>query len=936
MSPRLALKLKRIIQRREFLKTAGQAAGVGTALGVSVDSLARAQRPVPGAGSGRGTAPVPAIAPGSVVIVQDPADPVASAPPSRWVVTEFLNRLQSHQIAGRVVQSLSMVTPGEICIVTSGPNLIPPVTLPAASQPPGTAESFTLSTASLGGRRVITAAGRDPRGLVYAMLELADRLDYSDTAAAAFALPRTVERPANRIRSVLRAFVSEVEDKPWFYDQSAWRDYLTMLVTHRFNRINLSFGIGYDFVSEIRDAYLHFSYPFLLNVPGYNVQVSISTPFGGKPTLLTDDERSRNLRALQFISAAAAERGLDFQLGLWTHAWDFHETPNASHRITGLTPATHAAYCRDALHALLVACPAITGVTLRTHGESGVPEQSYPFWKTVLSGITAVGRKIEIDQHAKGIDAQMIGLAQATGMPGTVSPKYWAEHMGLPYHQASIRPNEMPKPGESEKAGALMSLSNGSRNFMRYGYGDLLREDRKHAVLHRIWPGTQRLLLWGDPQMANAYGRASNFSGSDGVEWMEPLSFKGRKGSGLAGGRDAYAGVTPISVPDWEKYRYTYRVWGRGIYNPASTPDARKRFLRKAMGPAADACEEALALSSRILPTVTTAHLPSAANVSYWPEIYTNQSIVVENAKDVYGDTPSPRRFGTTSPLDPQLFCTIDKCADDLIKGERSASYSPLEVAAWLEDLARSSEAKLAEAETANGTTKTADQKRWAIDISIQNNLGKFFAAKFRAGVLYGIYTRSADPAALAAALNAYKRARDAWQVIADTANNIYRPDLTFGYAANLRGTWRDRLAAIDQDIADMAAAKATAPPITATAAIAGALATPQRATIALKHTPVSRYRAGTALAIEASLPPEVMGKLNLAYRHVNQAEKWETIAMEATANGFRAEIPAAYVASPYPLQYYFEVLPDGDTPTLYPGLPRDYSAQPYYLVRKG
>ena len=97
-------------------------------------------------------------------------------------------------------------------------------------------------------------------------------------------------------------------------------------------------------------------------------------------------------------------------------------------------------------------------------------------------------------------------------MPTTVSPKYWAEHMGLPYHQAAIRPTEMPKPGVADAKGALMSLSNGSRSFMRYGYGDLLRDDRKYSVLHRIWPGTQRLLLWGDPLMAAAYGRASSFS----------------------------------------------------------------------------------------------------------------------------------------------------------------------------------------------------------------------------------------------------------------------------------------------------------------------------------------------------------------------------------------------------------------------------------------
>ena len=205
-------------------------------------------------------------------------------------------------------------------------------------------------------------------------------------------------------------------------------------------------------------------------------------PPGGKPEVLTDDERERNLSLLQYISAAAVERGIDFQLGLWTHAWNFDTAPAPTHKITGVTAATHAAYCRDALHALLVACPAISGVTLRTHGESGVPEESYPFWKTVFSGISATGRKIEIDQHAKGIDDQMIGLAQSTGMPTTVSPKYWAEHMGLPYHQAAIRPNEMPKAG-ANASGALMALSNGSRNFLRYGYGDLLRDDRKYSLL---------------------------------------------------------------------------------------------------------------------------------------------------------------------------------------------------------------------------------------------------------------------------------------------------------------------------------------------------------------------------------------------------------------------------------------------------------------------
>ena len=140
------------------------------------------------------------------------------------------------------------------------------------------------------------------------------------------------------------------------------------------------------------------------------------------------------------------------------------------------------------------------------------------------------GRKVEIDMHAKGIDQGMIDLALATGMPVKVSPKFWAEHMGMPYHQADIRDQEMPKPDHRDSG--LMALSAGSRSFTRYGYADLMREDRRFDILWRIWPGTQRLLLWADPVFAAGYARAFQFCGSSGVEIMEPLSFKGRRGSG--------------------------------------------------------------------------------------------------------------------------------------------------------------------------------------------------------------------------------------------------------------------------------------------------------------------------------------------------------------------------------------------------------------------
>src|SRR6185312_4185860 len=108
--------------------------------------------------------------------------------------------------------------------------------------------------------------------------------------------------------------------------------------------------------------------------------------------------------------------------------------------------------------------------------------------------------------------------------------------------------------------------------------------------------------------------------------------------------------------------------------------------------------EAALASSTRILPIVTTAHLPSAANDTYMPEIYTNQAIADAELPSPYGDTPSPKVFGYVSPLDPQMFATIEESVGEVLDGNRSGKYSPCEVAHWLDALASSAEHHLAEA----------------------------------------------------------------------------------------------------------------------------------------------------------------------------------------------------------------------------------------------
>src|SRR5207248_7998620 len=123
-----------------------------------------------------------------------------------------------------------------------------------------------------------------------------------------------------------------------------------------------------------------------------------------------------------------------------------------------------------------------------------------------------------------------------------------------------------------------------------------------------------------------------------------------------------------------------------------------QRARRAELGEPDEPPEAALWRASRILPLVTTAHDPSAANNSYWPEMYTDMPLVDSHRPQPYGDTPAPKRFGTVSPLDPELFATLEECAAALLAGEPLPKYSPLEVADWLETLATGAGKRLAEA----------------------------------------------------------------------------------------------------------------------------------------------------------------------------------------------------------------------------------------------
>jgi hypothetical protein len=380
-------------------------------------------------------------------------------------------------------------------------------------------------------------------------------------------------------------------------------------------------------------------------------------------------------------------------------------------------------------------------------------------------------------------------------------------------------------------------------------------------------------------------------------------------------------------------------LWGRYLYNPDADPSFYHRYLKQQFGPAGPALETALAASSRILPLVTTAWCPSASNHEFWPEMFTHLTILPIVGKPLYGDNPAPHNVSAISPLDPQIFTTIGQHAENLISGKSDARYNTSEVIAWLEALVTTSTKGLAAARTAKfPKAHTPEFRRAEEDILILNGLGAYYANLFRAALLYSLYKQSHNPQEATDSYAAYIKARKAWADFSVRANSVYSSDVSYGSTPFRRGHWADRLPAIDTDIDKWK--QQIVSEIVPYVGLTPVEPSPTqrtplpalRPTFDAHHTPAASFHPGSDLRLTVATARPLGGEAILWYRHVNHGERWLSTPMDEHPGTYSAAIPAAYTASPYPLQYYFE-LHTATSATLHPPLNATLSNQPYYAV---
>jgi hypothetical protein len=305
--------------------------------------------------------------------------------------------------------------------------------------------------------------------------------------------------------------------------------------------------------------------------------------------------------------------------------------------------------------------------------------------------------------------------------------------------------------------------------------------------------------------------------------------------------------------------------------------------------------------------------------------MYTNMPIVEHGAPVPYGDTVVPKRLGTVSSLDPQLFSTIEEHAAELLAGQKSRKYSPSEVAEWLEHMTQQASHAIASAGKLT-SNKTPAFRRLEEDVWIQVGLGRFFSGQIRSALFFELYLKTGDPAAQQRAISTYQEARNAWAEMANRAAAIYQADVTFGETAVRRGHWLDRLPAIDLDLNAMRSFSRERAG-DASKAIELASAHPTRSRFNCEHIPAKLFTSGEEITLTCVRPAGVAA--TLFYRHVDQAERWESVVLD----GDRVNIPPAYSNTVFAIQYYFELTDAAGNVSLYPGFEADLANQPYLVI---
>ncbi len=766
-------------------------------------------------------------------------------------------------------------------------------------------EALAIQSVQWKNKPVWVVAGSDGRGLMYAALDVADRVGWSTDPGQPFSeLRPTSEKPAVSERAISIYTMNRAYWESRFYDENYWARYLDLLAKNRFNSLVVIFG--YE-----NGGFLAPCYPYFFDVEAFpDVRMVGITP----------QEQKRNLDALNRLIAMAHARGLNFTVGIWDHIYrggvqgggipGAEKTPPkpTPGLVWGVTEKNLNSYTLAALARFLRLVPEVDAIQFRMHDESGLKKQEQEeFWRNVFRVMKQQAPKVRFDARAKGLPDSVIEAGLEMGVNLRITTKYWMEQMGMPFHPTHInRQNQFDR---------------------RHSYADLLRYPQRYKMHWRLWNGgTARVLLWGDPDYARRFAQSTHLYDGDGFEVNEPLCTKMEAQPHDMKPFDLLKPNHRYYEYEFERYWHFFQVFGRVGYNPAVPAEVWQREFTRRFGKDAGPClEKGLHRASWILPRIVASCYPYSGfpMTRGWAE------------KQRLGDLGA---YAKAEGSDIQQFASFDEEAQNLIERRETAKTRPPETSRWFARTAADVLAQVAEAEKQIGNRRGKEFDSTVTDLTILANLALYHARRIPAAVSYRLFERTKHPAALDDAIAYERSAVEAWRQLVEAAGDVYADDLMMGVrGASLCGHWKDELPALQKGLLALERqrrelrpdAAANPPPrYTAFSEEADGQAS------VVTHQPVATAPAGKPLTIAAQVrAPSGVKWVHLRYRTVNQHEDYRTLTMlpSGEKDCFAAVIPAEHLPPAWDLMYLIEIMDQKGNGRIYPDLNQE---TPYIVVR--
>ena len=150
--------------------------------------------------------------------------------------------------------------------------------------------------------------------------------------------------------------------------------------------------------------------------------------------------------------------------------------------------------------------------------------------------------------------------------------------------------------------------------------------------------------------------------------------------------------------------------------------------------------------------------------------------------KPAHYDFQTGITYGSTEPSDHGLFYGVDEYVNDFVAEKLLGKYSPLQVADWLDDMARETAETLASAESAAKDKNGAEFLAMRVDLLMLCDFARYHAEKMRAATALALWRARKESGYLSDAASLLDSAIGYWEALAKKGHENYYHDLDFSF----------------------------------------------------------------------------------------------------------------------------------------------------------